>query len=345
MHDAPMRQEEEASVAAAEPDEDENESDAADAPREADEEEIEELDDDREFMQSDDDKDADEDEPGPNKKTKGKKKIHIYKATGQLTEAQRRGRAGAPENPFNIPRRGDEPHSRPLPDTQHDKFVRFGRSKDAARADMAAYKAKKEAEKRAPKPVPTYEPSSSDESEDQDDDLRPVELRDDAAANADAPEGLEAETSRARANPVFAADPSKDSDELLVIQFPTELPAALPRRRPRSDSNEGHAFDDVQRLKPGKIGTLQLLASGDVRLKMGGETFDVDRGLFQSQAQQICAVDASEGQLCVLGDVETKLVCTTHVDSEDDEPMDWSKMVAEAEAEYEAQHAARMRDD
>ena len=179
-----------------------------------------------------------------------------------------------------------------------------------------------------------------DGSEDPNDDLLPVELRDDAAANADAPEGLEAETSRARANPVFAADPSKDSDELLVIQFPTELPAALPRRRPRSDSNEGRAFDDVRRLKPGKIGTLQLLASGDVRLKMGGETFDVDRGLFQSQAQQICAVDASEGQLCVLGDVETKLVCTTHVDSEDDEPMDLSKLLAKAMADKE-----RMSDD
>ena len=50
---------------------------------------------------------------------------------------------------------------------------------------------------------------------------------------------------------------------------------------------------------------------------MGGETFDVDRGLLQTQAQQIRSVDPSEGQLCVIGDVATKLVCTTHVPEED----------------------------
>ena len=97
-------------------------------------------------------------------------------------------------------------------------------------------------------------------------------------------------------------------------------------------------------MKPGKIGTLQLLASGDVRLKMGGETFDVDRGLLQTQAQQICSVDPSEGQLCVIGDVATKLVCTTHV-PEEDWMANLRELIPRLQREQAEKEAARMRDD
>ena len=201
------------------------------------------------------------------------------------------------------------------------------------------------------KEEPTTYASSSDESSDSDDSLRPIQVTKDRPQPSP-PDTLDAEIARSRADPLFARDPSKDSDELLVIQFPTSLPAALPRRptkRPRSDSNasinnDDDAFDEVQRLKPGKIGTLQLLASGDVRLKMGGETFDVDRGLLQTQAQQICSVDPSEGQLCVIGDVATKLVCTTHV-PEEDWMANLRELIPRLQREQAEKEAARMRDD
>ena len=211
--------------------------------------------------------------------------------------------------------------------------------------------AKKPSAAKTKKEEPTTYASSSDESSDSDDSLRPIQVTKDGPLPSP-PDTLDAEIARSRADPLFARDPSKDSDELLVIQFPTSLPAALPRRptkRPRSDSNasinnDDDAFDEVQRLKPGKIGTLQLLASGDVRLKMGGETFDVDRGLLQTQAQQICSVDPSEGQLCVIGDVATKLVCTTHV-PEEDWMANLRELIPRLQREQAEKEAARMRDD
>ena len=210
--------------------------------------------------------------------------------------------------------------------------------------------AKKPSAAKTKKEEPTTYASSSDESSDSDDSLKPIQVTKDGPL-PQPPDTLEAEIARSRADPLFAKDPAKDSDELLVIQFPTSLPASLPRRpskRPRSDSNvsdrDEDAFDEVQRLKPGKIGTLQLLQSGDVRLKMGGETFDVDRGLLQTQAQQICSVDSSEGQLCVIGDVATKLVCTTHV-PEEDWMANLRELIPRLQREQAEKEAARMRDD
>ena len=74
------------------------------------------------------------------------------------------------------------------------------------------------------------------------------------------------------------------------------------------------------------------------------QTFDVDRGLLQTQAQQICSVDPSEGQLCVIGDVATKLVCTTHV-PEEDWMANLRELIPRLQREQAEKEAARMRDD
>ena len=149
------------------------------------------------------------------------------------------------------------------------------------------------------------------------------------AANNEPPASYEEELARSRRSPPFSIDPARDDDdELFVVQLPTRLPAALARRpRPRSESEAEGAkdapppppppTDEVARLRPGKVGTLQLLESGDVRLVLGGETFDVDRGLRSTMAQQICAVDAPGGQVTVLGDVGKKLVVTVRPDLDD----------------------------
>ena len=216
--------------------------------------------------------------------------------------------------------------------------------KPAARKPSArkpAAKAKKPAEK-APA---TYASSSDEASEESDDDLRPVEVT--AGDHSPTPpDTLEAEVARSRADQLFSVDPAKDSEELLVIQFPTSLPASLARRptkRPRSDSqpeDPDDVYDEVQRLRPGKIGTLQLLKSGDVRLVLGGETFDVDRGLRSSMAQQIVAIDPQKEELCVVGDVGKKLICTTHVE-EGDWFANYDELIAKMDREVKEAEDAR----
>ena len=178
-----------------------------------------------------------------------------------------------------------------------------------------------------------------------DDDCRPIKLSgldepgDEVTHRA--PKNEREEAARARAQVLFSVDPSQDDDdELLVVQLPTYLPEALPRRKrvkaeadadaaadavadaaadaaaaaePPAGGDEA-AFTDVAQLAPGKIGKLQIMASGEVRLVLGGETFDVDRGVKAAMYQQLCAIDAGRGDLVVLGDVGKKLLCTVRPD-------------------------------
>lgn len=94
-----------------------------------------------------------------------------------------------------------------------------------------------------------------------------------------------------------------DGDGFYVVQFPTQLPAGLKRR-----AVEDEDYDALAKLEPGHIGTLQILKSGRTRLKLGGEIFDVDRGLDCAMRQQIAAVD--DDALTILGDVTTKVLVT-----------------------------------
>ena len=114
--------------------------------------------------------------------------------------------------------------------------------------------------------------------------------------------------------------------QLLVIQLPTSLPASLPRRAKvkAEDAGEGDeaptaegSYDELSSLRPGKIGKLQIMRSGEVRLVLGDEVLDVDRGVQAQMYQQIVTVDADADELAVLGDVGKKLLCTVRADGVD----------------------------
>ena len=120
-----------------------------------------------------------------------------------------------------------------------------------------------------------------------------------------------------------AASGPQPGFETLIVQFPTSLPASLPRREDLKKPYE----DDLRALKPGLIGKLQVLRSGKTRLILGDETFDVDRGLHCSMLQQLVAVHSDK--LVVLGNVHNKLLVTTrppdggwdddHMDDDEDD--------------------------
>ena len=163
-----------------------------------------------------------------------------------------------------------------------------------------------------------------------DDPLRPTAvagLEDTGAPPPPQPSTFGEERERARSERLFAVDAADDDeDELLVIQLPTSLPASLPRRAKvkAEDAGEGDeaqpaegSYDELASLRPGKIGKLQIMRSGEVRLVLGDEVLDVDRGVQAQMYQQIVTVDADADELAVLGDVGKKLLCTVRADGVD----------------------------
>ena len=73
-------------------------------------------------------------------------------------------------------------------------------------------------------------------------------------------------------------------------------------------------YDGLTTVNSGRVGTLQVMKSGDCRLVLGGETYDVDRGLETSMLQQVVSVDTAKQELTVLGPVGKKLVVTFRPD-------------------------------
>ena len=104
-------------------------------------------------------------------------------------------------------------------ETPDDVEYKVPDKKPAKKPSTKKPAAKKPSAAKTKKEEPTTYASSSDESSDSDDSLRPIQVTKDGPL-PQPPDTLDAEIARSRADPLFARDPSKDSDELLVIQFP-----------------------------------------------------------------------------------------------------------------------------
>ncbi|XP_030629209.1 DNA-directed RNA polymerase III subunit RPC4 [Chanos chanos] len=123
-----------------------------------------------------------------------------------------------------------------------------------------------------------------------------------------------------------------DKEELFFMQLPDTIPA-----RPKTINSEKPAKKEsksedkrtaqiktqdavgkesravLSDFSEGLIGKLQIRKSGKVQLVLGGITLDVSEGAAFSFLQQLVSVRLSEGMpgdLCVLGNIRHKLVCS-----------------------------------
>lgn len=128
-----------------------------------------------------------------------------------------------------------------------------------------------------------------------------------------------------------------EREELLFIQLPDTIPgrpnvAATPEKPAKKDSKaedkrlthgkaHGAGRESVPVLSDfseGFMGKLQIRKSGKVQLVLGDITMDVSEGSAFSFLQQLVSVRLSEGlagDMCVLGNVHHKLVCSPDFES------------------------------
>lgn len=77
---------------------------------------------------------------------------------------------------------------------------------------------------------------------------------------------------------------------------------------------QSRSEDSITDIPPGQLGTLQILRSGKVRLKLGGVALQVMEGAQCNFHQQLLSIDVDKKQAMELGSVKTRLVCSMDVD-------------------------------
>lgn len=129
-------------------------------------------------------------------------------------------------------------------------------------------------------------------------------------------------------NPASDLGLMMESDEGQMFFF--KLPASLPHLK-RSASRKGkekvgtQSSSDgggvskkgcsLEELPGGYMGKLLVYKSGAIKLKMGDALFDVSPGSDCIFAQDVAAINLSEKQCCVLGELGKRAVVTPDVDS------------------------------
>ncbi|GLT81144.1 hypothetical protein SLA2020_525470 [Shorea laevis] len=142
------------------------------------------------------------------------------------------------------------------------------------------------------------------------------------------------ETSETRILDENSRNPAEElgllEEKLEPTMFFIQLPLTVPMVK-KSESVEEHKVDGsskpaareptkgkpsgLDELPPGLMGKMLVYKSGAVKLKLGDTLFDVSPGLNSVFAQDVAAINTTEGHCCVVGELNKRVVLTPDVDS------------------------------
>ncbi|XP_044505022.1 DNA-directed RNA polymerase III subunit RPC4-like isoform X2 [Mangifera indica] len=115
-------------------------------------------------------------------------------------------------------------------------------------------------------------------------------------------------------------------ERMMLFQFPSTLPlfrrSASVKGKEKAESSKILGRVDapesgcsLKELPGGYMGKMLVYRSGAVKLKLGETIFDVSPGSDCSFSQDVAAINTKDGNFCVLGEVDKRVVVTPGIDS------------------------------
>lgn len=135
------------------------------------------------------------------------------------------------------------------------------------------------------------------------------------------PEALHVDEANANAAKMLFLDEDDalQEDNIMLMQLPAVLPELVDAldevQRETEDAATTGAGASITRMPDGRVGKMQILRSGRVRLEIGGLPFCVDQGCDTFFQQDLACVCPLSNELIVLGPVSKRVVLTPDVDA------------------------------